>query len=78
VATGEHDLAFKASRVREFIQEHHKVLVSMRLSGREKAHTGLAMEQLQAFLKRFEDVAQVERPPGWEGSGRLSALLKPK
>jgi len=78
VATEEHDLAFKAGRIEGFLKEHHKVLVSMRLSGRQKAHRDIALEHLKAFIGRFEEIAKVERAPSWESSWRASSLLCPK
>ena len=78
IATGEHDLNFKADQIREFLAEHHKVLVSMRLSGREKAHRDIALAHMQAFVSRFEELGKLERPPRWESSYRVSALLTPK
>ncbi len=78
LVTEEHDLAFKATRVQEFLRERHKVLISMRLSGRQKAHRDHAREQMQAFAARFEEDGKVERPPTWEGAGRITMLLTPK
>jgi translation initiation factor IF-3 len=78
MSTQEHDLAFKAERVREFIREHDKVMISMRLRGRQRAHTDLAMAQMAEFAKRFEDTAQVERGPERQSAGRVTLLLKPK
>jgi translation initiation factor IF-3 len=76
--TQEHDLQFKADRVREFLQEHDKVVVTMRLSGRQRAHGDLATEHLRAFGERFMDIAKMEREPTMESSGRLTMMLSPK
>ena len=76
--TQKHDLDFKAARVREFLAERQKVLVSMFLSGRHRAHGDLALEHLTAFAERFEDVAKLERAPTRERSNRLSMLLAPR
>ncbi len=74
----EHDLSFKADRVREFLEEHDKVMLTMRLRGREKAHVDLALEKMNDFYERFEDLAQVESGPERAGAGRITMLLKPK
>ncbi len=74
----EHDLGFKADRVREFLAEHDKVMISMQLRGREKAHGTLAMETMQEFASRFDDIAQVEKGPERSSVGRVTMLLKPK
>lgn len=76
--TQEHDLNFKADRVREFLQEHHKVLVSMTLKGRHMAHGDLALEHMRSFAERFEDSAKLERAPTRERANRLSMLLAPR
>lgn len=79
-ATEEHDLAFKANRVREFLGQRHKVLISMRLAGRQRAHVKEALEHMQAFSDRLmeDSGAKVERPPTWESAGRITMLISPK
>lgn len=74
----EHDLAFKADQVREFLQEHHKVMVTMRLRRREKAHGDQALQNMQEFAERFEDVGTIEKGPVRVGAGRVQMLLKPR
>ena len=76
--TQEHDLNFKADRIREFLKEHDKVLISMTLSGRHKLHAGLALEHMRVFAERFEDLAKLERSPTRERANRLSMLLAPR
>ena len=78
IATEEHDLNFKADQVRDFLEDHNKVLISMRLSGREKAHGDQAKERMNEFAERFEDVGKIERPPTRESAGRVTMLLTPK
>jgi translation initiation factor IF-3 len=74
----EHDLAFKADRVREFLQDHDKVEVYMHLRGRQRAHTSLAMEHMRDFASRFEDIAKIEQGPNRAGPSRVTMLLIPK
>jgi translation initiation factor IF-3 len=76
--TESHDLNFKADRVREFLNDHNKVLVSMRLSGREKAHGDQAKDKLSEFTERFVDIGKIERRPTRESAGRITTLLSPK
>lgn len=76
--TDEHDLSFKAERVVEFLKEHDKVQVTMRLRGRQKAHVDIALEHMGEFAKRFDEVAKIERGPERTGAGQVSLLLKPK
>jgi len=74
----EHDLSFKAARVREFLREHDKVEVWMQLKGRQRAHADLAVQHMAEFAARFEDIAKIERGPQRSGPGRISMLLTPK
>ncbi len=74
----EHDLAFKAERVKEFLEAHDKVLVSMRLRGRERAHVDGALQHIGSFAARFGELATVERGPERVGASRVTVLLKPR
>lgn len=78
LTTGEHDLAFKAERVRGFLKEHDKVTITMRLRGRQRAHGDLALERMAEFSGRFEDIATIERGPERSSAGQLTMLLKPR
>jgi len=73
--TDEHDLNFKAERIRRFLAEGNKVAVTMRLSGREKAHGDLALEHMSEFGKRFEDIAKFEKAATRERAALVSMLL---
>lgn len=61
VRTGEHDLSFKAEKIKEFLEEGHKVKVDMVLRGREKAHFDFAEEKLRTFLNNLEGI-KFEQP----------------
>jgi len=74
----EHDLGIKAKRVREFLADHDKVLVSMRLKGRQRAHGHVAAEHMAEFAERFDGLATIEQAPKRVGVGRVTMLLKPK
>lgn len=74
----EHDLNFKADRVREFLGEQRKVLITMRLAGRQIAHGQMALEHVKEFGGRFMDIAKIERDATRESAGRISMLLTPK
>ncbi|MHC4481434.1 MAG: translation initiation factor IF-3 [Planctomycetota bacterium] len=68
-SSDEHDLSFKAERVREFLQEHDKVEVYMQLRGRQRAHGDLALQHMNEFAARFEDIAKIERRPSRAAQG---------
>jgi len=76
--TQEHDLEFKAKHVREFLEQHHKVQITMGLSGRQRAHGDLALTHLREFGERFLDVAKIERQPTRDSASRITMMLSPK
>lgn len=78
LTTDEHDLRFKAERVKEFLEERDRVVVTMRLRGRQRAHGNLAMEHMAEFAARFEEVAKIERGPERSAAGQVTMLLAPR
>ncbi len=78
LSTDDHDLDVKAERIKEFLKEHDKVVVTMRLRGRQRAHGDLALERMAEFSERFADCAKMERAPERTSAGQLTMLLKPK
>ena len=73
----EHDKDTKIAQIEKFIAKEYKVKVSLRLSGREKAHADAAVKVLDAFADRFEDIAIVEKKYGKEQVQKF-VLLSPK
>lgn len=51
--TGEHDLAFKAKKAAEFLEEGNWVKVELTLRGREKAFADRGRSQLESFLGKI-------------------------
>jgi len=49
-ATSAHDLEIRARQIEKFFKEGHKVIIEMKLRGREKAHFDLAKERLELFI----------------------------
>ncbi len=70
------DLERQRKTAEKFLQEGHPVRVVMKLRGREKAHTDLAIEKLNKFLESLSESGSVDQPP--RGSGfQIIAMLKP-
>lgn len=66
VRTGEHDLAFKAKKVKDFLEDGDKVKVEIVLKGREKQHFDLAKEKLIKFLDNLGEIKfeqEIKRVP---------------
>jgi translation initiation factor IF-3 len=74
----EHDFTFKSKNARGFIEDGHKVKITVRFRGREMAHTILGRDVLNKFIDELKDVATVERPPLMEGRNMFIILSKNK
>lgn len=73
----ENDMNTKAEAARKFITKGNKVKVQLRFRGREMAHQQNGVAMLQAFCKKLEDVAAVDKPAKMEGRN-LVVTLAPK
>ena len=72
--TGEHDVAFKIRRAREFLESGAKVKVRIRFRGREITHQDVALRQLDRFAEELDDISIIEQRPGFEGRTMLMVL----
>lgn len=70
----EHDLNVRLDRTREFLNEGHKVKLTVKFKGREMAHPELGHKVLQKALELLGDKAAVEGEPKFEGR-RLSMIV---
>jgi translation initiation factor IF-3 len=75
--TERHDFEFKGKHVRRFLEEGHKVKVTVRFKGREMAHTELGWKMLQKMVEVVQDIAVVENNPRMEGR-MLHLIMSPK
>src|SRR5438445_11624138 len=58
--TEKHDFDFKLKHVRRFLEEGHKAKVTVRLKGREMAHTELGWKMVNKMLEETQDIANAE------------------
>jgi len=73
----DHDLETKANQARKFLEKGHKVKFVVKFKSREKAHKDKGFSALQKVIAWLEDVAVVDKEPGFEGhnvTARLDAL----
>jgi translation initiation factor IF-3 len=75
--TEEHDFQFKLKHALEFIEEGHKVKVTVMFRGRELSHQDMGHKLLERFIAQAEPVSTVEATPRMEGR-MLTAVLSPK
>lgn len=76
--TEKHDFDVKIRRARNFLDEGHKVLVTMVYRGREQRHPELGREVLMRFFADLEDLAKMEREPLQEARNRMAMVLAKK
>ncbi len=76
--TERHDLDVKLRRARNFLEEGHKVLVTMVFRGREQRHPDLGKEVLLRFFDELEELAKMEREPVQEARNRMAMVLAKK
>lgn len=60
---GENDLETKIRHIREFLEERHKVCLSMRFKGREITHQELGLEVLNQVVTAVKDVTKIVGKP---------------
>jgi translation initiation factor IF-3 len=73
----DHDLETKANHIRKFLSKGMKVKVVVKFKAREKAHKEKGFVALKKLIAMLEDVASVEKAPGFEGhniTARLDVL----
>lgn len=64
---GDHDLNIKVNKIKQFLDEGHKVRISAFFRGREMAHRELGYELLDRVFKTIEDSAVIEQEPQMAG-----------
>lgn len=75
--TEEHDYQFKMRHARRFLEEGHKVKVSLLFRGREMDHIDLGQRMLDRIIVDCKDISAIEQQPRLEGQ-TLSLVLTPK
>lgn len=68
IEIAEHDLVVKIRHVREFLMGGDKVIISIRLKGRELDHKELAHALFDRIKKETADIGKVEQEPRFEFS----------
>lgn len=64
---GDHDLEIKLRKIRSFLEDGHKVKVSVFFRGREMAHTELGYVLLDKVTRLLEDIATADQKPQLAG-----------
>ena len=73
----EHDYATKLRHIRDFLEEGHRVKVSLMFRGRENAHQELGYEVVRRVVTDVQDIATADKEP--QKLGRfLTVLVAPR
>lgn len=71
----EHDFQVKLRRARKFIEEGHKVLVTLVFRGREQKHPEIGFDLLKKFAEDLDEIAKLEKTPSRESNNRIGMIL---
>ena len=70
------DLNVKSRQAQKFLEAGNKVMVSIRLRGRQNAHPGLGVEVMNNFFSMLEGKAVLDKKPANEGRN-ITMMLSP-
>jgi len=73
-----HDLEIKVKQIKEFLEEKHKVKVTMRFFGRELAHKDIGEEVLKEVIEMISDVGKPEGDIKKEGNQMILYIVPGK
>ena len=76
--TNEAHRGFKVDDARRWLQQGHKVRVTIRFRGREMDYPEIALEDLKEIATDLADVSSIEVPPQMEGRTMLVVLAPSK
>lgn len=72
----EHDFNTKVNHIKRFLEDGHKVRVTVFFRGREKAHKDKGYDLMDRVKEKVDEVGDVDQPPKFKGQV-LQMLLKP-
>jgi translation initiation factor IF-3 len=72
----DHDLEVKAKKVRNFLEEGHKVKYTLRYRGRELAHRDIGFTLAQKIIDSFGDTVVVDQNPIFAGKQLTFAIRR--
>jgi translation initiation factor IF-3 len=72
----DHDIAFKSKMVQRFLEEGHKVKMTVLFRGREITHPEQAINLMRRVAEEFAQQAKLEKPPAMEGRA-MTMMLAP-
>ncbi len=79
--TDTHDMDVKVRNARRFLEQGHKVKITVRFRGREMAHREIGQEQCYEVYEQVKEISTIEQRPRMEGRQMfmiLGSTMKPK
>jgi translation initiation factor IF-3 len=73
----DHDYRFKVANARKFLEQHHKVKLTIMFRGREMAHPELGHRLLSRVIEELAECGSVEYVPKQEGRN-LTTVVAPR
>lgn len=74
--TADHDLQIKTNKIKEFLDEGHRVQITVKFKGRENAHAGQGNELMDKIVGLLGEEVTVESAAKKEGSTMSMMLAK--
>ncbi len=71
------DMNVKAKQATKFLQAGNKVKVSLKMRGRQNAHSGLCVDVMNEFFEMVKDYAVMSKKPLTEGKN-ITMMLDPQ
>ena len=75
--TSEHDIDFKVSHIRRFLEKKQRVKVSVFFRGREITHPEIGKDMLGKVVEKIQDIGAAEGQARLEGRN-MSVLVVPR
>ncbi|MBN1621857.1 MAG: translation initiation factor IF-3 [Endomicrobiales bacterium] len=75
---GEHDLDVKLKHIREFLEEHDNVRVSIMYKGREKTHNELGLAIVDRIKNYIVDIGEMQGRPSMFGNRLIMNIMPSK
>ena len=69
------DLNTKANIARKFLKDGNKVLVTIRMRGRQQAYSNQGVEVMKKFAESLNEVSKIDKQPVAEGRNISMTLL---
>lgn len=75
--TDQNDLNHKLASAKEFLEEGHKVKMTVKFRGREMAHLDIGKEKMDWMLQQLTELSSGATPINMEGKA-MSSIISPK